>query len=141
MNWKNEKGYTGIDIAIAVVVLFIFVSLIAFLSYSFNSSAKEMELKSNATAIAVEEIEKLKNQLTFDEIVDRSISNGNSEWLATTEIENQKGFYKTILIEDYADINPGKLPGLVKKATVRIQYMFKGKQQTIELSTIYSKEN
>lgn len=141
MNCKNEKGYTGIDIAISVVVLFIFVSLIAMLSYGFNSSAKEMELKSNATAIAVAEIENLKNQLTFDEIADKSINNGNSEYLPRTEVTNESGFYKTIIIEDYADKNAGKPSGLVKKATVKIEYMFKGKQQTVELSTIFSKEN
>ena len=60
MKFYSEKGYTGVDIAISVIVIFIFVSLISFLIYRFNSSAKEVELKSEATSIAVEEIEKVK---------------------------------------------------------------------------------
>lgn len=139
MNWKSEKAYTGIDIAISVVVLFIFVSLIAFLSYGFNSSAKEIQLKSEATAIAVEEIENLKNSLSFDMIKDiRSTSENGGIYVPTTEIK--EGFYKTVIIEDYADIHEDKVPNLVKKVTVKIEYMFKGDKQKVELSTIFSKE-
>ena len=141
MNRKSEKGFTGIDIAIAVVVLFLFVSLIAFLSYGINSLTKEIELKSTATEIAVEEIENLKSQWDFEDIANRSIANGNSEYIKAEEITNPKGFYRTITIEDYADKAEGKTPGLVKKVTVKIQYMFKGNEEGVELSTIFSKEN
>ncbi len=130
MNWKSEKGYTGIDIAVAVVVLFLFVSVIAFLSYGMNSKTKEIELQSEATHLAVEEIETLKNS--------------NFEELDTKEVEKeempQKGFYKTIKVEDYADIDAEKTRGLVKRVTVQIQYMFKAKEQKIELNTILTKE-
>lgn len=139
MKVKSEKGYTGIDIAISVVVLFIFVSIIATLSYNFNSTAKQIELESDATEIAVVEIEKMKN-LSFEDIEDISIANGNSEYFPTGETE-KTGFYKTIVIEDYADINTDKTPGLVKKVTVQIKYMFKGKEQLVELSTVLSKED
>lgn len=142
--WKEEKGYTGVDIAISVVVLFLFVSIIAILSYNMNSISREIELKSKASAIAVEEIEKIKNEITFDEIAERSIKNGNSEYFPTTEIsENgkQTGFYKTILVEDYADHNTTEaVEGYVKKVMVKIQYRWKGKDETVELATIVSKE-
>lgn len=134
MKGKSEKGYTGIDIAISVVVLFIFVSLIATMSYQFNSSVNAVKLESEATEIAVEEIERLKNELTFDEI-----KNMRNYEYANKEIKT--GFYETILIQDYADINSEKTPELVKKVTVKIQYKFKKDIQTIELSTIVSKEN
>ena len=52
----------------------------------------------------------------------------------------QKGFYKTIKVEDYADIDAEKTRGLVKRVTVQIQYMFKAKEQKIELNTILTKE-
>lgn len=144
---KSEKGYTGIDIAISVVVLFIFVSVIATLSYSFNSSSKEVELKAEATAIAVEEIEKLKNELDFNDIANMSKTNGNSQYFPTDtskdteEIEGKQGFYKKIIVQDYNDIDKTKIPGLAKKVTVTIQYMFKGETQTVELSTIIAKES
>lgn len=132
MHFKNEKGYTGIDIAISVVVLFIFVSLIAFLSYGFNSSAKEIELKSQALSLAIDEIETIKSTITMENI--------NTLDTETQEMRTQ-GFYRTITVEDYADIEPTKTRGLVKKVTVKIQYRFQTKQQTVELSTIVTKES
>lgn len=145
---RSEKGYTGVDIAISIVVLFLFVSIIATLSYSYTSSSKEIELKSKATEIAIEQIENMKN-INFADIENRSITNGNSQYFPTDttkqveEIkgEENKGFYRRVTIEDYADSKPEKRAGLVKKITVQIQYMFKGKEQTVELSTIVSKES
>lgn len=130
MNWKSEKGYTGIDIAVAVVVLFLFVSVIAFLSYGMNSKTKEIELQSEATHLAVEEIESLKNS-NFEEL--------DSKVIEKQEM-TKKGFYKTIKVEDYADIDAEKTRDLVKRVTVQIRYMFKAKEQQIELSTILTKE-
>ena len=133
MKIKSQKGYTGIDIAISVVVLFIFVSIIATLSYNFNSSAKQIELEAKATQIAVNEIEKMKN-IDFEEIKDISGKYADME-----EIEIEEGFYKNIIIQDYADIENNKIPGLVKKVTVQIKYMFKTEEQVVELSTVLSK--
>ena len=146
MKIKSEKGYTGIDIAISVMVLSIFVSLIAILSYKINSASKEIELESEATSLAITEIETIKN-MSFEEIQDRSIANGNSQYIPTDttketeEIENKQGFFRRVIIEDYADSETDKISGLVKKITVQIKYMFKGKEQTVELSTIMSKES
>lgn len=145
MKNKGENGYTVIDIAIAVVVIFIFVSLIAILSYNLNSSSKEIELKSEATALAVEAIEEMKN-INFEDIANRSEKNGNSQYFPTDtskeneEIQGKEGFFKRVIIQDYADISEGKVPGLVKKVTVQIQYRFKKDIQTVELTTIMSKE-
>lgn len=140
MKIRSEKGYTGIDIAISVVVIFIFVSLIAMLIYRFNSTAREVELKSEATYIAIDEIEKIKND-GFEAYETRSVADGNSE--ETAEVEGKEGFTKTIIVVDYADIagNEDKIPNLVKKVTVKISYMFQAKEQNVELSTILSKEN
>ena len=132
MSFKPEQGYTGIDIAISVVVLFIFVSLIAFLSYGFNSSAKEIELKAEALTLAIDEIETIKSTITMD-----NINTLSTEMQET----NTQGFYRTITVEDYADLQPTKLRGIVKRVTVKIQYMFQTKQQTVELSTLVVKES
>lgn len=140
MKMKREEGYTGIDIAISVMVLFIFVSLLAILSYNINSSSKEIELKSKATSLAVIEIENIKNG-GFEAIKNIGTTDANSKYVTEEEISGDEGFFRTIIIEDYAKINPEKIPNIVKKITVRINYMFKGKEQTVELSTILSKEN
>lgn len=143
MKIKDEKGYTGIDIAISVVVLFIFVSVIAVLIYNFNSSSKEAELKSTATYLAIDEIEKIKNQgfekydtLNIDSTQDED---GNP---LTNQITTENGFYKDIVVKDYTDFdgNSNKIPNLVKQVTVKIRYMFKGEEQSVELSTVLTKE-
>ena len=143
MKFSSEKGYTGIDIAISIVVITIFVSLIAVVISRFNSSASEINYKEEATLIAIEEIEKVKKDgfeaykdMNKDTIQD---AEGNS---LVNQPTDKEGFYKTILIEDYTDIegNSEKISGLVKKVTVKISYMFQGKEQTVELSTILSKE-
>ena len=141
MKFKSEKGFTGVDIAIAVIVLFMFVSLIAVLSYNFSSSSKELELKSKATYIAIDEIEKMKN-LKFDEIAGyRKNEENKGEYLPSEEIADEEGFYRRVLMEDYADIDTTKIPGLVKKVTVEVTYMYKGKEEKVELSTVLSKES
>ena len=142
MKFYSEKGYTGVDIAISVIVIFIFVSLISFLIYRFNSSAKEVELKSEATSIAVEEIEKVK-QDGFDGMNKDTKKDKNGNSLENQKVENKEGFFKTIIVQDYADLdnNSEKIPNLVKKVTVKISYMFQAKEQSVELSTILSKEN
>ena len=129
MKFKSEKGFTGIEIAVAVIVLFIGISIIAVLSYNYNSSQKEVELKSEATYLAIDEIERIKN-VKFEQLVNEQVE---SE-------EIKEGFYKNVLIQDYHDIDKSKAQGLVKKVTVQIQYMFKAKKQTVELSTIMAKE-
>ena len=140
MDIKKEKGFTVIDIAISVIVLFIFVSLIAILIYNFNSSTEEVELKSEATYLAIDEIENIKNA-GFKPIETISSNNGGNPY--KDEETGNDGFYKKVIITDYTDIdgNENKIPYLVKQVTVQISYMFKGKTQTVELSTVLSKNN
>lgn len=137
MNWKSEKGYTGIDIATSVVVLFLFISLIASLSYRFNRSAKEIELKAQAIDKAVTEIESEKRTLTFEKIKDK----GNIGKEIHLEESLDSKFLKKVYVEDYAHIVNGKKLGNVKKVTVEISYFFGEKRQIISLSTIVSKES
>lgn len=141
MKIRTEKGYTGVEIAIVIVLIFIFVSIIATLIYNSNSKSEEIELKSTATEIAINEIEQVK-QDGFEKYKDKSASN-NGEICANEEITENPGFFKTIIVEDYTDIegNNDKISNLVKKVTVKISYMFKAKEQSVELSTILSKEN
>ena len=143
MKIKSERGFTGIDIAISVIVLFIFVSLIAILVYNSNSSTREVQLKSEATYLAIDEIEKIKNA-GFDKYDTLNSSSTVDE--DGNQLRNQptgtEGFYKTIIIEDYAELNPEDrtiIPNLVKKITVQISYRFKAENQVVELSTILSK--
>lgn len=140
MNFRNEKGYTGIDISVAIVILFIFVSIISMMIYQMNSSSKEVQLKTDATYLAINEIENIKNQ-GIDEYIGKSVANGNNVITENQEVE--EGYYKTVTVIDYTDIdgNQDKTKDLVKKVTVKISYMFKAKEQSVELSTVLSKES
>ena len=151
MKIRSERGFTGIDISISVVIVFIFVSLIAVLIAKVNSVSKEISLKSDATYIAINEIEQVKSN-GIETYIGKSEANGNNVVCENEPIENAEGFFKTITVEDYADIkenidneNTGEseevIPDIVKKVTVKISYMFQAKEQSVELSTLVSKEN
>lgn len=144
MKIRSEKGFTGIDIAISVIVLFIFISLIAVLIYNYNSSSKELELKSEATYLAIDEIEKIKNNgfEKYETLNKDSTQDADGNLLNQSVATDTEGFYKTVSIKDYTDIegNEDKIPNLVKQVTVKITYMFKAKEQSVELTTVLSKD-
>ena len=144
MKLKSNRGYTGIDIAISVIVLFIFISLISVLIYSYNSSSKEIELKSEAIYIAVDEIEKIKNNgfEKYATLNQYSTQDEDGNLLNQSIETGTEGFYKTIIVKDYTDIegNEYKIPNLVKQITVKVTYMFKAKEQSVELTTVLSKD-
>lgn len=140
---QGEKGFTGIDIAISIVVLFILVSILATLLYTINSGYKEVEYKSKATEIAVDLIENIKIE-GFETYKDHSEQAGNSLIGQENEpVTGEEGFFKTITVKDYTDLE-GKseeTSGILKIVTVNVSYMFKGKEQTVELSTLLSEES
>lgn len=140
MKIKNEKGIVGADIAISVVVIFIFVSLISMLIYNINLLTVGQERMSEAIYIAINEIEGLKID-GYDMYKDSNLSVNNG-----VVVDNEmakEGYYKTITVIDYTDLegNEDKTAGIVKKATVTISYMHNGESQSVELSTVLSKES
>lgn len=145
MNFKKENGFTGVDISIAIIILFIFVSIIANLTYQFNTSSKQIQIRGEAIEIAIDEIEKVKNMgfKQFDGLNSTSIQDINGNSFENQPIEGKNGFYKTILVEDYSEINTSAeiKENLVKKVTVTISYTYKSEEQSVNLSTILSKES
>ena len=142
MKLRNNKGFTGIDIAVSVVIIFIFISIVSMLVYRVNSKSREIELRGNATYLAIDEIEQLKNN-GYNLYGTKRQKNGDSIVCENEEIPGEEGFYRTIEVIDYTDLegNEHKIPNIVKKVTVKISYMFNAKEQTVELSTVITKEN
>lgn len=142
MNLKSEKGFTGVDIAIAIVVIFIFTSVIAILVYNFNASSKELERRTQATYYAISEIENIKKQ-SFSAYSGRNKNNNsvnpNEESIKDSN-NKDTGYYRTITVLDYNDIDSTKITNIVKKITVEISYMSQGKRQSVSLSTVLAKE-
>ena len=145
MKIKKEQGFTGIDISVAVVILFIFISIIATLSYQVNSTAKAIERRGEAIEIAIQEIEKIKNQgfKNYEGTNSESTQDKQGNSFKTQSVEENEGFYKTITVKDYTEMdgNSDKIFDVVKKVTVSITYKSQGKDQKVELSTILSKES
>lgn len=139
MRIKSEKGITGIDITVSIILITLFVSLIATLMYTTNKNASTMERRTEATNYAITEIEKLKAQ-TFSDLQD---TNETNDFTNIMEGTNPTGYAKKITIIDYANL-PGKtdaVSGLVKQVTVEIAYKDGDTTQTVELSTVITKND
>lgn len=148
---KNQKGYTGVDIAISVVVITIFIALIGTLVFNFNSNSNEMEYRSKALDYAINKIEELK---AYD-INDQKIINLETATSKGTAAENEildennkgTGYYEKIEVVDAKDIMSDSdlggrvgVSGLVKKVTVTVSYQFRNQTKSVELSTIVAKD-
>lgn len=148
---KNQKGYTGVDIAISVVVITIFIALIGTLVFNFNSSSDEMKYKSKALDYAINEIERIKTlDINDQDIINSEIATSNGTAVENEIIdENDKGtgYYEKIDVVDAKDIMSNSdlngregIEGLVKKVTVTVSYKFRNQTKSVELSTIISKD-
>ena len=148
---KNQKGYTGVDIAISVVVITIFIALIGTLVFNFNSGSDEMKYKSKALDYAINEIERIKTlDINDQDIINSEIATSNGTAVENEIIdENDKGtgYYEKIDVVDAKDIMSDsdlngreRIEGLVKKVTVTVSYKFRNQTKSVELSTIISKD-
>lgn len=152
MQWKSEKGVTGIDISIAVVLIFIFITVISVLSYNFSSKSQEMEKKSEAVECAIAEIERIKG-VGIDESYKYDKIKDYPEYPIVekdVQIPGKDGFFKTVKVEDYVaqaqndsmlteEEKANIKSDLVKRVTVIITYKYKKELRTVELSTILTK--
>lgn len=135
MNIKSERGITNIDITISIILITLFVAIIATLTYTIHSNSESVERRAEAMNYAINEIEKIK-AASFDTI-DKLAVEGN--------IENT-GYYKKVTITDYADLEENQnddtiISGLVKKVTVEISYKHGNNTETVDLSTVITKND
>ncbi len=133
MNFRSEKGVTGIDITVSIIIITLFIGIIATLMFNINSSSGGIGRKSEATNYAITEIEKIKAQ-------DFNTLNNKEE---SGYIEDTP-YYKEVSILDYADFpeNEGKdkVHGLVKRISVTISYKNGKDTEKVELATVITKE-
>lgn len=133
MNFREEKGITGIDITVSIIIITLFIGIIATLLFNINSSSGGIGRKTEATNYAITEIEKIK-------AMDFASLNNTEE---SGYIENTP-YYKEVSVLDYADFpeNEGKdkVHGLVKKISVIISYKNGKNTEKVELATVITKE-
>lgn len=143
MHIKEEKGFTGIDIAISVIIITIFIAIIANLISNINLTSEETKRKTIATSYAVQQMEIIKAQGYIENYEGKGIN--KKDTIIDEDINkdgNFTGYHKIVTIKDYTLIkNDSKAQtNLVKEITVQISYKLAGKDENIEISTYIKKE-
>ena len=140
---KEEKGFTGIDIAISLIVITIFIAKIANLIANINLTAQDTNRKTIATSYAVQEIEKIKAQGYIEYYDSKGIT--KEDILKEEDIYNGSeftGYNKKVVIKDYVLVvnDTTKKSNIVKEITVNISYKVGNKEKNVKISTYVAKE-
>lgn len=140
---KEEKGFTGIDIAISLIVITIFIAMIANLISNINLTAQDTNRKTIATSYAVQEIEKIKAQGYIEFYDSKGIT--KEDILKEEDIYNGSeftGYNKKVVIKDYVLVvnDTTKKSNIVKEITVNISYKVGNKEKNVKISTYVAKE-
>lgn len=140
---KEEKGFTGIDIAISLIVITIFIAMIANLIANINLTAQDTNRKTIATSYAVQEIEKINAQGYIESYDSKGIT--KEDILKEEDIYNGSeftGYNKKVVIRDYVLVvnDTTKKSNIVKEITVNISYKVGNKEKNVKISTYVAKE-
>ena len=144
MKIKNEQGITNIDLTITIILITLFITIIATLIFTINRNSTSVERGTEATNYAINEIENLKAQ-DFETLTDTDDT--TNDFIDITDAEGQlTGYSKKITITDYVNLPENQdddtiLSGLVKKVTVEISYKDGDTIETVDLSTVISKND
>ena len=138
MDFRSEKGISGIDIVASVIIVTIFIAIIANIIANINLNSKDIEKKTQATSYAVDEIEIIKAEGYLESYQDKGI---NQEDI-NDENGQFTGYHKKISIKDYVLIknDQTKQANIVKEITVEISYMNRKGTQNVQISTYVTKE-
>ena len=141
MNLRNQKGITGMDITASIMIILIFTSIIVALYQNYATSSKNIERKAQATEYAIETIEEIKSNTS--EYFNEENSEKGEIIVYNNETIESTGFSKTAKITDYAaqEGNSDKKFGYAKEVEVSINYKVNNKEESVDLSTVISKEN
>lgn len=139
MKLKNERGFTTADVVVAILIIVVFAGIIVTLYRNYVLVSKQVERKAQATNYAVELIEEIKQNsdeyfTEENEFEDRTIVANNEP------LEENSAYSKTITVEDYSLTNEEAAPGVVKTVNVTVSYNLEGKVESVQLSTVISKE-
>ena len=150
MNFRNNKGITGIDISIALIIMVLFVSLVSSLVYNHVVTSRGINRKATATNVAVNKIEELK-LLPYTDLADKE---GVTTQYATQDgqlinSEGTTGPYKVITeIAKYknsifsTDVpDRDNLQDVIEIVNVKVEYTVGNKNEKVEITTAITKED
>ncbi|OKZ57581.1 MAG: hypothetical protein BHV99_01155 [Clostridium sp. 26_21] len=134
INFKNNKGITGIDATIAVVILIIFVPLVTSLFGNIANTSKKINRKATATNIAIQAIEGAKllgynningSKLELTQVLDNANgTNGKTGNYTSRNIPN--GYKVEIFVAQQTNS---------KDIIVNVEYMENAMTETLQLRT------
>ena len=139
MKLKDNRGFTGADVAISTIILIVFMSLISTLFYNITVTSTKIQRKSVATELAIKTIESLKTaefaNLTVQEIPDISNTAEDISVLNLSGITVPNGY--TVGISIANPEGDEEIGQTVKKITVDVIYRKnKTANDTITLETL-----
>lgn len=168
MNFRGNKGYTGIDISISIIILTIVIPIVSGMVYNLGKSRSNMEQKSYAINIASNILEQAKSINNLENIYSKEEDQveENPDNIFITNLENnleptepinqpgstiefslqdqkQRRYKVKIDIVDFADNSDSEEifeKNYVKTVNVKIMYSLGKNIETIEMSTVISKK-
>ena len=134
INFKSNKGITGIDATIAVVILIIFVPLVTNLFSNITNTSKKIDRKATSINIAIQAVEGAKligynningNSLSLSQVFDNNTgTNGKTGNYTSRNIPN--GYKVEILVAQQTNC---------KDIIVNVEYMENAMTETLQLKT------
>ncbi|MBR3162710.1 MAG: hypothetical protein IKF17_01240 [Clostridia bacterium] len=144
MKFRGNKGITGIDISVSLIIFVLFVSLITTLVYNFAVASRNVNRKAVATDIAIKKIEELK-QTPYDQILEIDEENPQATQYADKDgviLASGSGPYKIITdIEKYTNDDIENIQDVLKIVKVRVVYNAQNREESIEISTVITRED
>ncbi|MBR3249301.1 MAG: hypothetical protein IKF83_01215 [Clostridia bacterium] len=144
MDYRNNRGITGVDISVALVIVVLFVGLIATIAYNFSVTSQGINRKSEAINIAIQKVEELKNTAYSDlqsgtntEYKDKdgqTVSNG--AYRITTEITR---YVDSSYVSNLTAEEKSKISDIIKIVKVTVNYTVNGQEKDVQLSTVITK--
>ncbi len=148
MNFKSEKGITGIDITLSIILITIFIGILVTLSFNIETKVKETGRNAEALYYAINSIEQVKG-LNFNDLPKTTDQVNNKipsleDGYVKNNIGKETPYYRTTEVIDYTQIPENQQknaqPDVAKKITVTISYKDKEKDKNINLSVVKVKE-
>ena len=128
---RNNKGFTGVDIAVSVVIFTIFVTVITSMFYNLSVTENRIQRKTEATNLAIKVIETMK-VIEFDKLTEGMTINDINN-LITDKIEVPNGYNVTVGVDN------STYPDVIKIISVQIDYKLGKQDETINIETLVKK--
>ena len=150
MNFRNNKGFTGVDISVSLIVIVLFVSIIATLLYNFGITSKAVNRKATATDIAILKIEEIKQSNNYDTLEQDFAGIENLDLDENGQIIQGGPYTVTISVEKYIDSKymqnltteeKNNMKDVIKIVTVMVEYTVGNNKEGFDISTVITKES